>query len=325
LIICIQKMTSPIPAFSRYLALSPELATWGLGVTAAGLARIPPGASYPPPAHPIDHDFRWERGRRLEAFQIILITAGQGWFETAETGPREVKAGSAVMLFPKVWHRYRPDPATGWEEKWIEIRGPILDALLRAGIVSPADPLRSHVLATGLEEVIDELHQGMRHARPGFDPEFSGHALRAIALWQRAAGHSQKRTRLMGALVQAEHILSDRLAESVNVEKLAQKLGIAYSHFRRAFKKHTGFAPWQYVLHQRLSRARRLLSSGDSTLEDIAERLGFSSGFHLSTAFKQAYGISPDRWRRQFAAEAGAAASPKSGGRRRKLATKVRG
>ena len=321
----IQKMTLPIPAFSRYLALSPELATWGLGVTAAGLARIPPGAAYPPPAHPIDHDFRWERGRRLEAFQIILITAGGGWFETVETGLREVKAGNALMLFPKVWHRYRPDPATGWEEKWIEVRGPVLDALLRAGVLSPANPLNSQALAVGLEGVIDELHQGMRQARPGFDPELSGHALRAIALWQRAAGYLQERTRLTGALVQAERILTDRLAESVNVEKLAQKLGVAYSHFRRAFKKHTGFAPWQYVLHQRLSRARRLLSSGDSTLEDIAERLGFSSGFHLSTAFKQAYGISPDRWRRQFAAEAAVAALPKVGGRRRKRATKVRG
>jgi transcriptional regulator GlxA family with amidase domain len=41
-----------------------------------------------------------------------------------------------------------------------------------------------------------------------------------------------------------------------------------------------------------------MLTSSDAILDDIAARVGFSSGFHLSNAFKQAYGESPDKWRR---------------------------
>jgi AraC-like DNA-binding protein len=77
-------------------------------------------------------------------------------------------------------------------------------------------------------------------------------------------------------------------------------LGVAYSHFRRAFRQHTGFAPWQYMLHLRLAQARRLLASPDATIEDAAGRLGFSSAFHLSAAFKRTFGLAPSRWRRQL-------------------------
>jgi AraC-like DNA-binding protein len=90
----------------------------------------------------------------------------------------------------------------------------------------------------------------------------------------------------------------------VNVEALARRLGVAYSHFRREFKGHTGFAPWQYVLHLRLSRARRMLAAGDATLDEIAARLGFSSAFHFSATFKQSCGVSPDVWRKRLSRSA---------------------
>ena len=48
-----------------------------------------------------------------------------------------VKAGSLLILFPRVWHRYAPDPGVGWTEHWIECQGPIFDEAVRTGIVRP--------------------------------------------------------------------------------------------------------------------------------------------------------------------------------------------
>jgi len=302
MIIFIRKMPGLPPDYFNYLPASPELAHWGLGVTAVGAARIAPGEPYPPQSHPADHYFAWSRGRRLDAFQIVLITAGRGCFESRKTGLCPVDTGSAFILFPKVWHRYRPDAETGWEEKWTEFRGPVVESLRRSGVLSTDSPLRKGALAAGLETAIDAVHSRVRNSqRPGFDPELSARMLGALGVWQ-SCGRASPRSRLVRAVAEAERLLAEHLAEPVNIEAMARRLGVAYSHFRRAFKLHTGFAPWQYVLQQRLDRARRLLSSGDSTLDDIATRLGFSSAFHLSAAFKQAYGVAPDRWRRQFAA-----------------------
>jgi transcriptional regulator GlxA family with amidase domain len=43
-----------------------------------------------------------------------------------------------------------------------------------------------------------------------------------------------------------------------------------------------------------------LLVSTDVTLDDVATRLGFSSAFHFSTAFKREFGIAPQHWRQSF-------------------------
>ena len=137
--------------------------------------------------------------------------------------------------------------------------------------------------------------------RAGLDAELAAAALAVLAAWDKAQRAQPERSRVLRVIATAERQLAERLTEPVNVEALARRLGIAYSHFRRVFKEHTGFSPWQYVLHLRLERARRLLASSDATLEEIAARLGFSSPFHFSRAFKRANGVAPDHWRRQLA------------------------
>ncbi|HEY0946168.1 MAG TPA: AraC family transcriptional regulator [Opitutaceae bacterium] len=286
--------------YFRYFPVAPDFACWGVWVTAAGFTRVPAGVPYPPRSHPADHHFDWERGRVLDAWQIVLITAGRGELETRAVGRREIGSGMAFLLTPGEWHRYRPSRRTGWEESWLELQGPTPGALARAGILSAQHPLREAAMATGLETALAAVHACARASGPGFDPELVARAFAVLAAWERAGEARTLPPRVAQAVARAERHLVEHLAEPVNIEQLACELGLAYSHFRRAFKAHTGFAPWQYVLHQRLARARRLLASGDEPLEAIAARLGFSSAFHLSKLFKQATGFAPAHWRRRL-------------------------
>jgi len=300
MIFSIQKIPHTPLNYFRYLPVTREAARWGVVVTAAGFTHIPPGAPYPPARHPAGHHFEWAQGRVLDACQIVLITAGRGWFETQATGRREVEAGAAFSVLPRVWHRYRPDPATGWEESWLEVQGSVVDALRRARVLAADTALRRGALAAGLDGALEAVHTRIREARPGFDPELAARALGVLAAWDETRRVGPARSRIVRAVAEAEHHLAAHLAEPVNMRELARHLGVAYSHFRRVFHKHTGFAPWQYMLHLRLAQARRLLAAPDVTLEDAAGQLGFSSAFHLSAAFKRAFGLAPSRWRRQL-------------------------
>jgi AraC-like DNA-binding protein len=303
MIISIRKMTRRSADYFRYFPVSPELRRWGLGVSASSFTRVPAGALYPPEAHPQNHQLDWARGRVLDALQIVLILSGGGWLETRATGQRRVEAGMVFLLLPNAWHRYRPDPQTGWEESWIEVQGPVVDELLRAQTFPAASILRSGAIDARLDEVIEGIHRKARKQVVGFVPEFSAAAMRALAICARLGSRISAPSAIERAVHEAEYYLADHHAEPVNVEALARQLGVAYSHFRRAFRAQTGFAPWQYVIHLRLTRARRLLASSDAKLDEVAARVGFSSGFHLSFAFKQVYGQSPAVWRKTLAAQ----------------------
>ncbi|MEO5712273.1 MAG: AraC family transcriptional regulator [Luteolibacter sp.] len=287
--------------YFRYFPLFPELPRWGLGVTAAGFTRIPPSSSYPPDQHPENHQFDWEHGRVLDALQIVLVSAGRGWLETRASGELRIEAGTAFLLFPGTWHRYRPDPETGWEESWIEVQGPVVESLLATDSISGKSLLRHDAIATGLGEVLDSIHRLARVETVGFQPELSAAAMQALAICARPDSETLRISSLQQAVLESVQYLNKHHAESVNVEELAKHLGVAYSHFRRAFRENTGFAPWQYVIQLRLAQSRRLLASSSMKLDDVAARVGFSSGFHLSLAFKKIHGVSPDHWRKSLA------------------------
>jgi AraC-like DNA-binding protein len=288
--------------YFRYLPAFREADTWGLAVTAAGFTRIRSGTPYPPVRHPADHHFDWSRGRVLESLQVVLITAGRGQLELRGRKEQAIETGTAFMLFPGVWHRYRPDPATGWEESWVELSGPTVDRLRQKKVLSLRAPVLPNAFAVGLEGLLDAVHARAREPGVGYDPQLAAAGLAVLGAWTNAGHAAQRDTRIARAVADAERHLSEHLADPVNIALLARRLGVAYSHFRSAFKAHTGYAPWQYVLHLRLAQARRQLAASDATLEEVASRLGFSSAFHLSAAFKRACGASPAAWRRRFAA-----------------------
>lgn len=293
-------MPSVLPDYFHYFPSFRETTSWGVAVTAAGFTHIHPHTTYPPGRHPAGHHFEWSRGRVLEALQVVLITSGRGEFEQRGARPERIESGDAFMLFPGCWHRYRPDPETGWDESWVELSGATVDRLRQKKILSARAPVLRRALDAGLDTPLEAVHARARQPLPGFDAELAVHGLAVLAAWNQAKLILHRETRLARAVAAAERHISEHLAEPMNIALLARQLGVAYSHFRSAFKANTGYAPWQYVLHLRLAQARRQLAGSDATLEEIAGRLGFSSAFHLSAAFKRACGTSPAAWRRRF-------------------------
>lgn len=91
-------------------------------------------------------------------------------------------------------------------------------------------------------------------------------------------------------------------AEPLSVEMLAGRARMSPRTFARHFRAHTGTTPYAWLLSQRLRLAERLLESADLPVDEVARRSGFGSAAGLREHFTRERGVSPQAYRRTFAA-----------------------
>lgn len=79
---------------------------------------------------------------------------------------------------------------------------------------------------------------------------------------------------------------------------LAMKIGKDYSTLSSLFSEVEGTTIEQYMIHQKIERAKELLVYDQYSLGQIADQLNYSSIQHLSKQFKKVTGLTPSHFKK---------------------------
>jgi AraC-like DNA-binding protein len=283
--------------FYRYLPVSERDVQWGLYLTGVGASSVPPFTStYPVRVHPDVYQFAWDKGRVLHEFQVLYITRGEGEFESGAAGAKPISGGTAILLFPGEWHRYRPRYEIGWDEYWLSFNGEVPERLVRHGFISPRVP----VLAIGRDEHLLQHFQAIldavRAESVGYQQLIASEVMLILAMILATARRQRSNNRHEAIVSQAK-LLLQQPENLVSIERLAGQLSLSAAQLRRVFKEHTGVSPHQYYNQMRMSRAKELLRETSLTVKQIARQLCYESPYHFSKEFKKSTGRSPTDWR----------------------------
>lgn len=82
------------------------------------------------------------------------------------------------------------------------------------------------------------------------------------------------------------------LHQKLSIESIAKMAYVSKSNFFRMFKDELGTSPNEFILHERISRAKELLKSRNS-IKETAFQTGFSDTNYFTRVFKQLVGVTP--------------------------------
>lgn len=100
------------------------------------------------------------------------------------------------------------------------------------------------------------------------------------------------------AVMRLTDFIAANLGASIALHQLADVAGMSEHQLLEGFRLEFGTSPMQYVIEQRLRRAREQLAHTAKPIAQIAVECGFSSHSHLTKLFSNRLGINPSEFRR---------------------------
>ncbi|MBQ8617277.1 MAG: AraC family transcriptional regulator [Clostridia bacterium] len=230
-----------------------------------------------------------------DSFLLLYVVRGRGYCYI--NGQREeLSVGSMIILDCYQPHRYGTD--TSWEILWVHFNGRMArdyyESIVQSGrqIIMPRNGYHA---ARGLEKIYAMFHVSKRVNEAVISKNIVAVLTEFLVFETPKEPNPEHSLRI-------EEILSyinENLDQPITLETLAQRASLSTFYFSRVFKKETGYAPREYLIHTRMNAARFYLRTTDLTLKEITYRCGYGSESTFCTMFKRVTGTTPLEYRNQ--------------------------
>lgn len=91
---------------------------------------------------------------------------------------------------------------------------------------------------------------------------------------------------------------NDKLPSITISQYLAEKLNFSYGYLTNIFSEHTYSSIENFIIIQKIERAKKLIIEDELTLTEVSYKLNYSSVAYLSSQFKKVTGLTPSSFKR---------------------------
>jgi AraC family transcriptional regulator len=266
-------------------------------------------------AHSCWSGFLWEAHDVTSGFaktmlwpqpQVVLVTSGQ-----VEVRERSFSRMASFLAGPgsvTVWPAGHESKSISWdgpcETVDVGIESSTLDRLghhddlMAAMALAPQPGVQDPQLQTLVSAMVTEVQAGCPAGRlygESLSLAFAAHLLGRYSAIKRT------RDAVKGGLSKRQlatvlEFIHDNMKSDLSLAELADTACLSSSHFALSFKTSVGISPHQYVIRERVNRARQLLAEGRLSITEVTHAVGFSNQSHFTETFRRVTGTTP----RQF-------------------------
>jgi AraC family transcriptional regulator len=232
-----------------------------------------------------------EVGKQRSAIKLMKFQGGElglcaahteHWFGSADMEQLTLTISEAAL-------RTASDSAEGEIELLSKCH--FVDALLvdaRLGALAAAVNAERIAGFPGGSLFLDSVEQALAVAL------VDGYAVRRPPQRTHRGGLGPARLRRIKELVQA------KIEDELTLNEMADAVELSIAHFSRMFRDSTGQSPHQFVLRNRVERAKEMLRTVESRVLDVAVACGFKTQQHFARVFRRICGVSPTEYRQEF-------------------------
>ncbi len=145
----------------------------------------------------------------------------------------------------------------------------------------------------------ESIVQLFRSSSPKDEAQFRILAQALIRELMRTLGAKEARSTPPPILRQLLSYIDQNLATAISVAELAKQVDRSKSGITGLFRTHCGKAPTQWIIDQRIERARELLATTNLCIGEIGAAVGIDDPFYFSKLFKKTVGQPPKAYRKQ--------------------------
>lgn len=254
-----------------------------LGITSVGRSDTMAGHCFGPAVRPY--------------YLIHYILAGSGTFRVNGIN-YHLHSGQGFFIEPNYQTYYIADELTPWSYIWLGFTGAYATALMKQLAISEQTPVfnNSHYY-----ELADCVNQIIQHPLINTATELRANSnlLRFLGLIADSTVANAHRTTHRNPYVDRAITYLTQHVSTASADQLAQAVNLDRSYLSTLFKQATDLTPGQYIRNFRITKARHLLESSSSAIEEIAQQCGYDHANSFARIFKQTYGITPREYRKQ--------------------------
>lgn len=246
----------------------------------------------------ISHEFSKSTSQKIHKLGgkgLIALRTHSGTGTIWLDNDRTIKASKNTLLILR-WDELLRYECTGkhWNFWWFEFT--------TFGVFQvPQDILMKIKAAPGEETLFKTAFEYLRKSSFSDRCVASVNVLSLLYSWFASADSDLKFHPHKDTIDKIIKMMYEKLNPPWPVSEMAETANMGIRNFRKVFQDTTGLTPKTFYQNLRLSMAQELLRHQQLSLTQIADKLGFSSPFHLSREFKNYFGLSPRQYKKSKA------------------------
>jgi two-component response transcriptional regulator (cheY-like receiver and araC-type DNA-binding domains), putative len=202
----------------------------------------------------------------------------------------------------EAWQKFQENPA---DILLTDINMPQMNGLELAKLVRDQVPTCHIVFLTGYDD-FDYARTAIKLGADDYllKPFSKDDVEEMLAKVQTKLDKERKKARIQNLVDQGqrselEEAIHNRLADSeLSLKSLASQLGFSPSYLSVLIKKELGLPFQDYLIQERMKKAKLLLLTTDLKIYEIAEQVGFDDMNYFSQRFKQVVGLTPRQFKK---------------------------